>query len=311
MSAAERCGALRYPKGMALSPARKVFSRELLGTREWYDELTHIFSAQAKAGVALAFIDALYENLKIDSALVLHFPKDEGPRLIFSKIDSKRRSNSLDDYFGGNYVLDPFYLRLNDCRDRYVLSLREVIEENFSQSEYYRVHYKAAGLIDELCFSCDDRQSGHVLLSLSRAQGHQPFAAAEIAAVRIIAPLLLNVLGSSWQDLRAHLTSDTEIVKITSELHRHLENARLNFGRSLLTRREFGVIQLIMLGNSVELISKKMNISVETVKVHRKHIYQKLNIKSQAEVFSLFLDVVSSTFYEPNCDPLDQYMRRR
>lgn len=293
-----------------MSTSARQFSKDYLGSREWYDELAHIFSAQSKTGMILAFIECLCAKLKIDSALVLHFPKDEGPSLIFRRVDSKRRTNSLEDYFGGNYVLDPFYIRLNECRDKYVLSLREVIEENFSQSEYYRVHYKSAGLIDELCFSCDDRQSGHVLLSLSRAQGHQPFTASEIAATRIIAPLLLNILGASWQDLRAQTMSETEIVRIESDLHRHLENARLNFGRSLLTRREFNVVQLILLGNSVELISKKMNISVETVKVHRKHIYHKLNIKSQAEVFSLFLDVVSSTHYEPNSDPLDQYMRK-
>jgi DNA-binding CsgD family transcriptional regulator len=56
------------------------------------------------------------------------------------------------------------------------------------------------------------------------------------------------------------------------EFHRALENARTNFGRSLLTPREFDVLQHILLGHSVKLIAQKLDIAVETVKVHRKHI---------------------------------------
>jgi DNA-binding CsgD family transcriptional regulator len=36
-------------------------------------------------------------------------------------------------------------------------------------------------------------------------------------------------------------------------------------------------------------VARKLAISAETVKVHRKHIYAKLGIKSQSELFSLFL----------------------
>ncbi|KXK67489.1 LuxR family transcriptional regulator [Pseudomonas monteilii] len=42
-------------------------------------------------------------------------------------------------------------------------------------------------------------------------------------------------------------------------------------------------------GCSSKEIARKLEISVETVKVHRKHMYSKLGIKSQSELFSLFL----------------------
>jgi DNA-binding CsgD family transcriptional regulator len=46
---------------------------------------------------------------------------------------------------------------------------------------------------------------------------------------------------------------------------------------------------LILSGCSNKEVASKLSISAETVKVHRRHVYTKLNIKSPQELFSLFL----------------------
>ena len=56
-----------------------------------------------------------------------------------------------------------------------------------------------------------------------------------------------------------------------------------------LTAREMEVGLLLLSGCSNKGIARKLVISAETVKVHRKHMYSKLGIKSQSERFSLFL----------------------
>lgn len=56
-----------------------------------------------------------------------------------------------------------------------------------------------------------------------------------------------------------------------------------------LTAREMEVGRLLLSGCSNKEIARKLAISAETVKVHRKHMYSKLGIKSQSELFSLFL----------------------
>lgn len=58
---------------------------------------------------------------------------------------------------------------------------------------------------------------------------------------------------------------------------------------SPLTAREMEVALLLLSGCSNKEIARKLAISAETVKVHRKHMYGKLGIKSQSELFSLFL----------------------
>ena len=55
-----------------------------------------------------------------------------------------------------------------------------------------------------------------------------------------------------------------------------------------LTARELEVGRLMLSCSSKE-IARKLAISAETVKVHRKHMYGKLGIKSQSELFGLFL----------------------
>jgi hypothetical protein len=120
--------------------------------------------------------------------LILRYPKGAAPQLLYGRTDHTHRANKIDDYLLGHYVLDPFYGRAEYCSDQGLSSLRDVIEEDFAASEYYKTHYQASGLIGEMCFCCVDGAGGHLNLSLSRAVGRSHFTPAELEAARAIAP---------------------------------------------------------------------------------------------------------------------------
>lgn len=61
------------------------------------------------------------------------------------------------------------------------------------------------------------------------------------------------------------------------------------FGKSVLTAREQSVVKMILIGHSSNSIALMLDISLPTVKTHRRNIYAKLNISSQAELFNLFI----------------------
>jgi DNA-binding CsgD family transcriptional regulator len=61
------------------------------------------------------------------------------------------------------------------------------------------------------------------------------------------------------------------------------------FGRDVLTEREMQVAQLILVGHGSTSIALLLDVSLSTIKTHRRNIYSKLQISSQAELFSLFL----------------------
>ena len=85
--------------------------------------------------------------------------------------------------------------------------------------------------------------------------------------------------------------------------------ALADFGTSLLTERETQVIHLVLHGHSTKTVAEKLNISMETVKLHRKHAYAKLEVGSQAELFYLFLDSLMSATNYTGGDALVEYMQ--
>ena len=56
-----------------------------------------------------------------------------------------------------------------------------------------------------------------------------------------------------------------------------------------LTAREAQVVNLMLEGHSARAIGEALRISNETVRVHRRNIYEKLGLSSQAELFRWFL----------------------
>jgi DNA-binding NarL/FixJ family response regulator len=53
-----------------------------------------------------------------------------------------------------------------------------------------------------------------------------------------------------------------------------------------LTNREREILQLLSQGNSFKLIAAELTISLDTVRTHIKHIYDKLHVRSQIEAVS-------------------------
>jgi DNA-binding CsgD family transcriptional regulator len=68
-----------------------------------------------------------------------------------------------------------------------------------------------------------------------------------------------------------------------------------SFGASELSNREREVIQYVLRGHSSGSIALNLDVSVTTIKTHRKRAYSKLNISSQSELFSMFLDCARSS----------------
>ena len=57
-----------------------------------------------------------------------------------------------------------------------------------------------------------------------------------------------------------------------------------------LSKRETEIVQLVAKGLANKEIAAELSISVETVRVHLKHIYEKLHVRSRTEAAMKYRD---------------------
>lgn len=287
-----------------------MLTSEYLLSQEWYAKLAEMFAAR-DAALAEAMFDIFSSVLSSDELMLFHFKKGARPDIIKHRMHNSARERQIDEYRRGFYLLDPFYLALERASRIGALSLTDVVEDSaFHESEFYRHHYHETGIVDELCYCMSDGNGGHLLLSFARSVAMARYHPTQIALAKSLSPIVLLALSNSWKSL----VDPSALGPPSSEevrLHQDLQKARNNFGRSILTAREFEVVQLMLRGYSIGVIAKRLDMAQGTTKVHRRNIYRKLDIGSQAELFSLFIAVAGAAkvLFDQE-DPLVAYNSR-
>ena len=81
---------------------------------------------------------------------------------------------------------------------------------------------------------------------------------------------------------------------MTSEIARRVVESFRQKGRTRdesvsLTAREEETLLLLTKGYSNKEIADKLNLSVETVRSHLKHIYEKMHVRSRAEAVARYM----------------------
>jgi DNA-binding CsgD family transcriptional regulator len=82
-----------------------------------------------------------------------------------------------------------------------------------------------------------------------------------------------------------------------------------NFGQDVLTKKEYQICQLLLQGHSAKAIANIMSIGYQTVKMHKKNIYSKTFLSSQAELLALFIDILQHEDLDPHLDHLNEHVK--
>jgi DNA-binding CsgD family transcriptional regulator len=232
----------------------------------------------------------------IESMMISLERKGLPPRLLYEQgIPREYRDDIINRYFSRGYLLDPFCLAVDNGLAEGFYDLAQIAPDDFFNSEYYKTYYLQIGAVQDSYYIVDLDPQSKISLSMFQGLSTGHFSPEQLAVMRAVEPIvreLLRHFGTSggMQQMLGAVGSESAGSTPQASLNQQIENAFMNFGSHLLTVREREIAHLILRGHSVKSTAQVLEISPETVRMHRKNLYTKLDISSQAELFSLFID---------------------
>jgi DNA-binding CsgD family transcriptional regulator len=246
------------------------------GTRD----LANLILAIGTSGFDERLLMAAGAPVAHDASALMVFHPAAPPAVLVDRLKPAERGYLYGDYLSGVYALSPFYRAAQKLKAPVVHRIFDIAPKGFAQSEYYRRYFALIGVEDMIGLLIPASDNETVFMSFSRSSDHPRFSAGDARA--LAAPVEL---------LAAAVQRHTEIAGPMASRHMAAAASPIVHkpAPSGLTVREAQVVNLMLEGHSSRAIGEKLKISGETVRVHRRHIYEKLGISSQGELFRWFL----------------------
>jgi DNA-binding CsgD family transcriptional regulator len=272
---------------------------------EWRDlafhrEIGAVIEALDSAHFWTRLTRALERYVAFDSWVALRFTPGEAPLVC---AESPTPDGTVDamfqDYLAALYQLDPFYIAATETPASSFVTLADVAPDNFSMTDYYQRYFRKNIVGDEVHFNymIDARHTLAFSLGATHRYGERDLAVLALCAPWVIALLRQRLPYEGFDATRSALTeasaetaTETLAPTDTPAYAARFEQVASSGGRASLTAREVEVAMLTLSGFSTRAIAEKLTISFETVRAHKKHIYTKLNVNSQSELFALFYE---------------------
>jgi len=251
--------------------------------QQWHAALQRAL-AQSETPDALEYVAAAIGQLvQVESMMLSLECQGRAPQLLYQQgIPELHRAAVLERYFSAGYLLDPFCLAVQSGLAEGFYHLQEIAPDNFFDSDYYKAYYLGTGCSEDSYYIVDLSAGRKLSLSLFQGCSGTRLSAGQIDLLRALEPMVRELLG---RYARHNLDPEPASAERGS-----LQAAFDSFGCQVLTDREREVAHMILRGHSVKSTALELGISPETVRMHRKNLYLKLEINSQSELFARFID---------------------
>ena len=247
-------------------------------------------------------VSMLKTLVPFDNAVIVHYQGGSKPQVHYNDMPPMEQESQIDGFVNGAFLLDPFYRAAIDRGIGGLHRLSDLAPEGFKKTEYYRSYFKFTEIRDEIGYIVHIDNEQFINISLGRLDLNHRFNRTQLSILTDIAPIIESICNLQWSNNENHAAEPI------SQLPGQLDSALKCFGTAYLTDRETQVVQLFLHGHSTKSIAERLGISPETVKLHRKNSYAKLDVSSQAELFYLFIDSLASLSNYVGGDPLVGYL---
>ncbi|MGA4635329.1 LuxR C-terminal-related transcriptional regulator [Pseudomonas solani] len=249
---------------------------------EWAHEITAVLAQPPGQPQLQALTHWLQRIAPVDHFALFLYEGSHAPLPLFHTFPAELRATFVNDYRSGVHILDPFFLGCLFGEPDGLYSMRALSPDSFRCNHYFQAYYHRLGLSEELGYFTTPALHCRAVLSLMRGEGGAAFTEEEMRLLRNAQPVVAQVVRLAWE-ARGEPAADA-VLPTT-----HVRTVFSSFGEELLTRREHKIAQLLLQGYSSQQIADQLRITRGTVKVHRRNLYDKLEVGSQAEFFGLFV----------------------
>jgi len=253
----------------------------------WSNRLVDVSLAAGNPPFYPLLSDLLKQITDFDEMVILHFGVHHKPKLLLQ--NKIIEGDDFDKYLTSAHVLDPFYRMGMDNGKKGFFRLSDISPIDYSQFEsYYNSYFRHLKIIDEIGYLIqlpDD--DGFIHIEMANFAGSPLFLETRLQQFE-------ELFGTVERLVIQHHQSNGFIDGNCVE-HNYIEEFHRQFSTKVCTPREHEVVLLMLQGYSVKSMAQKMNLGIETIKMHRKNIYVKLNIGSQSELLALFIDLLAIT----------------
>ena len=276
--------------------------------RRILDQAGRLIDAIGRAEFPRVLRQSINALAPIDSFIVLAYRPRRTPMILHDGLGPEERQVFNEHYLSGAYLLSPFYQACMSGTEPGFHLISEIAPDGFYESEFCKVYYAPSGIVDEGGYTLPHGPGSAILVSIGRVTIENAFAAEEAARLRDFLPVLAAAVRRHWPPG----TPPSHVEDIAQPtIREHLQAAFESFGTSLLTGRERDVALLMLRGHSSKSAARLLDISPDTERVHRRNIYEKLSISSQAELCSLFFEALAEEPAGETADPLASLLGRR
>lgn len=268
----------------------------LVSLQEWHKDISAAVEAVGSDRFVKKLIYALSSIAPIQSTQFALEIESQAPVLLYdSGIPEKKHQSLIDRYFEVGYMLDPMCLAVKSGIPQGFYHLSEVCPDDFFSSEYYKTYYLGNGLKEDYYYVIDLDSKTKLTLCFFQGDTGEIFNDLQLEFFRSIEPLvreliLLHAKSSSFKaSAQANAGAAGSDGAGPGISRSSISEAFKPFGTGSLTKREKDVAHLILCGHSTKSAANTLSVGLETIRMHRKNLYAKLQINTQAELFALFL----------------------
>lgn len=259
------------------------------------DEAAGLIDAIGSASFFEKLHAYLLRTVDFQNFIVLFFETGRTAEILHTNLALLDLRAQMASYLDGLYELDPFFIASSSGDERLFIVMDEVAPEEFIATEFYKNYYTTIDLTQETRFVVPLRPGRWLHLLAERERPAPMFSAEERAALRRISRTIAALA-------RKHYEFGVIAGSIASHNRALAANLFQVIGQlrsGVLSAREVEIAESLLQGHSPKSVARRLGISVDTVINHKRHIYRKLEVHSQAQLFNM---VIAALFGTPRTD---------